>query len=270
MNISIFQYFDYRPYLKEVLASGKGGGWGKQSELAEALKCNSAYLSRVIKGIAELSLEQGYRANSYLGHTDAEAEYFLLQIQFARAGTSELKSYFKRKLEQARLENHNLGKRLKGVQKLSEKQQAKYYSAWFYAAIHVATSVPSLQTVDSLSTFFRLPKKTISDALVFLQEINVLERHGEKYKISSYQVHLGNSSDQIRQHHTNLRVKVIEAIQQETPADMHYSSIVSVSVDDVEKAKEIAVRAIEDIRSLVKTSKEETVLCYNFDLFMMG
>ena len=242
---------------------------GKQSELAQAMKCNSAYLSRVMSGRAELSLEQGYLANSYLGHTETESEYFLLLIQYARAGTAALKSYFKRKLQSAREDNLNLGKRLKALKTITEPQQAKYYSAWYYSAIHVATSVSTLQTSDSLCAFFRLPKRIVNEALSFLVEANLVTREGDKYEIASTHIHLGDTSPHRIQHHTNWRMKTIEVIQQQSPSDVHYSSVVTLSHEDIEKAKEIAVEAIEKIRNLIKTSKEETVICYGFDFFKL-
>ena len=76
---------------------------------------------------------------------------FLLLVQHARAGTHSLRAHFKRAISTAQEERLNLQKRVGVKQTLSKEDQATYYSLWYYAAVHVMTGIPSLQTKAAIT-----------------------------------------------------------------------------------------------------------------------
>jgi hypothetical protein len=60
------------------------------------------------------------------------------------------------------------------------------------------------------------------------------------------------------------------SLERETPQELHYSGVISVGQDDLPKVREALVRALDDVRGIVKKSKDETVYCYSLDLFGLG
>jgi hypothetical protein len=46
--------------------------------------------------------------------------------------------------------------------------------------------------------------------------------------------------------------------------------VISVSRGDLPKVRETLVRAMEQVRAIVKDSKDEAVYCYALDLFGLG
>ncbi|MEK7395435.1 MAG: hypothetical protein AAB116_00725, partial [Candidatus Poribacteria bacterium] len=95
MGNSIFEYKDYKAYLKEILNRRSENERGIRTRLAEAIYCHNGYVSQVLNGAAHFSLEQAEAINKYLGHNKDQSSYLLLLVQHARAGTSGLKEYFK-------------------------------------------------------------------------------------------------------------------------------------------------------------------------------
>src|SRR5687767_3647885 len=87
----IFDYDDYKKYLKQVFDAEGAARSGKRTAFSKALGCQPAYLSRVLNADAQLSLEQVDRASQFLGHAPDEQKYFFFLVLWNRAGTSTLK-----------------------------------------------------------------------------------------------------------------------------------------------------------------------------------
>jgi plasmid maintenance system antidote protein VapI len=111
MEESVFDYSDYVELLKSK-AGPEGTRRGVRLAMAKALECHSSYLTKVLNSTANLSLEQALKLTEYFGMTAEEAEYFLLLVEKARAGTSALKKHFDFKLEKSRQQRLSLKERV--------------------------------------------------------------------------------------------------------------------------------------------------------------
>jgi hypothetical protein len=157
---------------------------------------------------------------------------------------------------------------VKGV--LTENDQARYYSCWYFAAIHVALSIGGLQTPDRLASYFNLPRKKVLEVLDFLVEKGLGRRQGASYKIGPKHLHLGNGSANITKHHTNWRTQAVISLDRDMEKDVHYSSVVTLSKADVTKIKDRVIQAIQETIKEIEKSPEEEVYCYAVDLFALG
>src|SRR4051812_42726625 len=92
---SVFEYQAYKPYLHDLVRSK---GRGEKSKIARVLRCHVAYVSQVLKGSAQFSLEQADVLSTYLGHSDDEVEYFNLLVSHARSGSASLSERLERKI----------------------------------------------------------------------------------------------------------------------------------------------------------------------------
>lgn len=240
-----------------------------RSRIAEVAGCNTTYVTHVLKGVAQFSLEQSERISKRIGHSRSETEFFLLLVQQNRAGTVALRSLLLEQLDRQVSEHFDFQKRLKFEGTLSQENQAIYYSAWYFSAIHVAISLPEFQTRSALSRYFGLTEDTVNDALEFLVSRGLATQDGGKFKVGSVSLHLGKNSPMIRKHHGNWRVRAIQSMDHLRESDLHYSSVVTVSKADADRVRSIMVKAIEEIREVVKNSKDEGVFAYTFDLFSL-
>lgn len=270
MKGSVFEYLDYKKYLIDWMDNRASGGRGERSRIAAILKCHVAYISRILGDQAHLSLEQAHALNSYLEHGPEEADFFLLLVQSARAGSAELQRHFEAKIRGEIEKRSVLKNRLEYRKALSETDQATYFSAWYYAAIHLLLALPELQTRDSLARYLRVAPKRVGEVLGFLTSAGLAIENKGRFQTGPTSIHLGNDSPMISKHHSNWRLQALQSLERESPDELHYSSAVTVARKDIPEVRKILISAIEQVRAVVRASKEDALYCYALDLFEVG
>lgn len=93
----IMPEWDYRILLRRKLDDQ---GRGSRDRLSRFAKMQPAYLSMVLSGKHHFSLEQAERVAEFFEMKSAEKDFFLILVQIVRAGSDELREYFKLKLEE--------------------------------------------------------------------------------------------------------------------------------------------------------------------------
>lgn len=262
----IYDYKDYRAFLVDALG-GAGKRTGQRGALARHLGCQTAYLSQVLSGSANFSLEQAYKVNQFFSHDSTASEFFLLLVQKERAGTHELKDYFQNKISEIKTKRSELKNRVTANRTVSDKDHAFYYSHWYISAIHVALSVTSLQTVAELSKHFQLEDGVVREVLEFLTSTGLADFSRGKYTIGSSHVHLTKESRFVKQLHTNWRMQAIQSLDRRREEDFHYSVTYSLSKEDALKIRHMILDLIERNMEVVKPSKEEVLYCNTIDFF---
>lgn len=266
MTGAVYDFKDYRKFLIEALG-GESKRTGQRGALAEHLGCQSAYLSQVLKGVANFNLEQAFKVNQFFGHDETASEYFLNLVQLERAGTRELKQYFQGKLDRIHAKRTEIKARVKKTRDISDADHAHYYSQWYISAIHVALSITSLQTVNDLCTYFHLEEATVRETLEFLTSRELAKFANHKYSIGPSHVHLPRDSAYIRNLHTNWRLQAVASLDRRRADDLHYSVVYSLSREDAAKIRKMILDTIEKNMEVVKPSKEEVLYCNSIDFF---
>lgn len=264
---TIFDFENYKEYLTFFEVSRKNFEKGFRSRLADHIGCQSGYISHILNGNAQLSLEQTMKAAGFLNLDKRERKYFLLLVEYARAGTPDLKSHFKDELTRSREEFLNIKTRVGGSRELSEKEQSLYYSHWKYVAIHVLASLPEYNDVKSISFALGISEQSVSKILLFLIQTGIVKEEKGKLKSGLTKVHLNRESSLIRQHHTNWRIAAIQSLSDEIKSDIHYSTVSTLSFKDAEVLRSKMVKLIEDYVETIGPSHEEVMYCFNLDFF---
>lgn len=263
---SIFQFSDYKTYLESQLG-GKRERRGLRAKLAAFVGCQTAHVSQVLNGGSQFTIEQAFKINGFLKHDEEESHFFLLLLQKSRAGTIEVQRYFSQQIQDILTHRSLIKNRLEKIKEIPTEHHARYYSSWHYLAIHVAISIPGLQTKEALSEHFRLPLVMVNEALHFLCSIGLAEQIGGRYHTGRLNIHLGNDSDNINKHHTNWRVQAMESLGRAVAEDIHYSVVFSLSVADSKKLRDRLLEVIKANLRDVGPSKEETMYCTCIDFF---
>jgi uncharacterized protein (TIGR02147 family) len=261
---TIFDYRDYKAFLSDTI---ERKGHGERSRIAAALRCHLAYVSQVLNGGAQLSLEQADLLNTHLAHNEEESDFLLLLVGHARAGTESLRKRYEQRIRRVLAERARVEARLKLKKPLAPESRATYYSSWFYSAIHLLLSIPEFQTKDKIAQHLRLPMAQVTQALDFLVSTGLAEHSGGRYRTGQVTLHLENNSPLSPRHHSSWRMQAVQAIDRQDPANFHYTSVISMSPDDVPAVRKILVDAIEQIRAVVRSSPEEAIYCYSIDHF---
>lgn len=266
MKNSIYEYSDYKSYLKDKIQSLPSKGRGVKLKMAEHLHCQNTYVSLVLNSEAHFSLEQGARLNSFFEHTQYEARFFLLLLHQARAGSEELRKYYQEEIRDVVIRNSDLKKRTHVKNSLREKDQDVYYSSWIYSAIHILVTIKEFQTAPQIARRLNLSKDKTMEVLNFLIGCGILIKEGSTYSTGLTQIHLSKDSPHIQKHHTNWRIRAIHSIDLNDPSDLHFSNVISMSEKDIVKVREIFINAIADARSIIKDSPEEKLhsICVDF------
>jgi uncharacterized protein (TIGR02147 family) len=243
-------------------------GHGEKRRIAEALACNSAYVSQVLERDAHFSLEQAAVLNKHMDHNELEKNFFLLLVQRDRAGNRELREHLNTQIKVILERRLTIQHKMDHKEKLSVEAQATYYSTWHYAAVHVLLLIPDYRTREAISNRLNLSMKKTSEILDFLVANGLAQHEGGQFLYGHIQVFVPESSPLAAKNHVNWRLKAMTSLDQQKDEDLHYTSIASLNSDDVPKIRSVLMRAIDEIRQIVKNSeKEDTVICYDLDLF---
>lgn len=265
----VFDFDDYKAYLKYLRDHSALGGRGFQAKLANISGCQTAYVSQILNGNAHFSLEQAYAVNKLLMHTKAEARFFILLIQSSRAGNAELRNHFREIMEEELNKHLNLRERFQVKNVLSYEDKMTYYSEWYYAAVHILMTIPSAGTPEKMAEYLNLPLTKVRGIIKFLISSGLAKEERGKYVSGNNRIHIGKDSSLLSKHHINWRMKAIQSFDQGDENSLNYTSIVSLSKQDLLKLKSKWVREIESFNSIVRDSKEETLACLNLDFFKL-
>jgi len=268
MEKTVFDFESYKTYL-----NGRVGGprqrRGIKSLMAKTLKCQPTYISQVLNGSADFSFEQAEILNRFFGHSREESVFFLLLIQKERAGTRSLQEFIQSQMSEMISKRMEISQRLGHKATLTQEQQSTYYSSWHFAAIHVALTVPELRTKESIKRYLRIPSKKVDEVLKFLLEAGLAKTDGREYLTGEVQIHLGHDSHNITKHHSHWRQQALESLDREELSDLHYSTIVSISREDVLRIKNRILEEIKANQAIIKDSPEEELFAYTADFFSM-
>ena len=265
--IYIFEYSDYKVFLTAFEKQRSSIQKGFRSRLAEVLDCQNAYISQILNSHANFGLEQGLKIARYIKLNELETRYFILMIEYARAGTKELQSFFKQDLNQLRAKHLNIKDRIPQATTLNRENQSIYYSSWIYPTIHMIVTMTNFRIISKISLALRLSEEAVKEAVLFLVSTGlVIEKNGELFP-GTMQLHLEQDSPQIRQHHTNWRMSAVQSLSVGYKDDIHYSTVSTLSLDDVEKIKSKFVRVIQEYVETIASSSEEAMYNFNLDFY---
>lgn len=267
--MNIYQFLSYRIYLQ---ANFQDPSYKKKkSELAEFLNCHPGFISQALSiGKTHFTPEHIYKIAQFFKLDESETNYLILLLQYEKAGSVELKNHFKSQLTKIQNENQEITSKIKKTErKLSEYDKAIYYSHWAYMGIHIAISLPNLNTVKALNDHFKIDKKFLNSILEFLIETELIEKKANKLLIGKTRIHLDRNSALIKSLHQNWRQKAIESLVDNDEINLHYSSVLALSKKDVLKIRTLILDLIKEKETILIPSPEEEVIVFNVDYFKL-
>ena len=236
--ISVFEFKSYKSYLKKLLAPS-GPSRGMRTGLAEVLGCNIGFISQVLNGDTHFSLEHAIRVTDFIQLSGQEKDFFLILVHYEKAGSHQLREYYQKQIDEMLFKRQEIKNRIRSSKSLDEKDYVTYYSQWFFAAIHMLLSIPGYQTKIAVSKKLGITLKQVDTALTFLTEKGFVIEEDGLYKTGATRIHLSKTSPIIIQHHTNWRLEAIKSFSNLNEDDLHYSAVLTMSVEDSKKIKNV-------------------------------
>ncbi|WP_413287638.1 DUF4423 domain-containing protein [Bdellovibrio sp. HCB337] len=264
-----FEFKSYKTYLRKLLDQAENRGL--MSRLSEAAGCQRPYLSKVLQSDSEVQLtpDHMYGICDYLGLSEAEGNFLKLLLEHERASSSKYRQSLEKRIAQAKSQHLNLKNQTGGKELLNTgaDPMAFYYSYWLYAALHIAVSIPGMQTVAKLASKFSLPESMIESHLMALENAGLVKKNRDKWSWQSGDIHLENESYWILPHHMNWRNQAVQNVALRLPDDTHYSVVQSISAADFEVLRHKMIEWIRQFQKVSSPSAPEELVCFNLDFF---
>ena len=264
---TIYLFDNYHEFLRN-LVYGPQAQHGIQAKMAKAMGCQAAYLSQVLKEKAQLTDDHALNLASYLELDEIETEYLLLLVRHGRAATPQLKSHLERQRKKLQTTANEIKNRADARTVVSrEMEVAKYFTTWVAPTIHVATSSPSLQTVEALAHRFGLSQSKVQEVLDFLQQEGLINEENGRWLFSGNSLHLPRESPLHIAHQLTHRHQAIRSIEILNSEDLHFSSICTMDVQDFRLLKKQMLDWIQKAQKKIHASGSEEVYGICVDLF---
>lgn len=267
--MNIFDFHDYKHCINEWIASQPRNGHGQLRQMALHLNVNSVVMSQIFRGDRDLTVEQGLAISSFIGFTDLERDYFMLLIQKNRAGNRELQTYFEKQLEQLRTAATALKNRVKH-QKFTDEDKATFYSQWYYSAVRLGVSIPHLDSAAAVAQHLNLDRALVSKVIDFLKSHELIVEKKGRLDIGPQVTHVGHDSPFVNRHHSNWRLKGLQAMESPSEKNLFYTGPMALSQDAANDIRKILVETVEKATKKAAPSDSEVLRCLNIDWFEVG
>lgn len=146
--------------------------------MSEAAGCQRSYFSQVIHGNVQLTPDHGFKLCKYFQFNSREQDFFLTQLELARAATAEYRAYLEEKLVQIKRAQEN-------PKAKATPEQLQYFSSWHWSAIHLLTSIPGYEQASAIAERLRLPQNLVLQTLESLAKRGLVKHEGNLWKYAS-------------------------------------------------------------------------------------
>ena len=265
---SIFDYTDYRKYLREYYAWAKSNqrGFSHRAFMAKTGMSGPNYFKRVMDGVHNLTDKSIPKFISALNITDSEAEYFRHLVYFNQAETL---------VEKDRCFTVLMDLKTPHRHTVLEKAQYDYYKDWYNIAIREMLSFFAYK--DNPKDLGKrlsppVPPKKVKQAIELLEALGLVEKTADGTLKATSQFVLTNPDVQsllIPKFHQTMARLAEAAVTRFSKDERHFSSsTVSLSERTYKEIIEL-IRATrkEVLRKVGEDQEPERVYHLNMQLF---
>ena len=225
----IFEFENYKEFVRAKVKSMPHNGRGQYLKIAKILGIHTTMVTHIFKGKAHLSAGQTLNLAKYFGLSDLEMDYLVQMVLVAKAENQEAREYFLEKMNSIREKQLNLRDRLNQKKKMEEKDQAEFFSAWYYVGIWLATALPDGKTPEEIANFYSLQLGLVTQVLRFLSNMGKVTEQNGKYFANMDSVFVGKESPFLYRHHINWRLKCMEKYYSLEKEDLVFTNPISLS-----------------------------------------
>lgn len=274
--MNIYEHNDYRHILRELLEKKKylDKSFTFQA-MAEFMRVQKPYLSKVINNRADFSTDQLYMACEYLGLDKEEKHYLNLLLEYERSTFDVRRDELLQEIEaiqdSKRDSKEVLGKNIRSMDAdtFDSSDYVEYYLDPIILVVHMFLTIPRFQkNHDLICDELQISNNHLKDILTKLVEMNLIEINNGKVKVLVGSMHLPRESKIVGAHHQLLRQL---GLFKKTRVPLERKKSFSVTFSSNEKSRkkmEIEFNNfLEKVRELSMEGKKTDCYQLNFDLF---
>jgi uncharacterized protein (TIGR02147 family) len=230
-------------------------------KIAQLLNIHTTMVTHIFKGNSNLSVEQALKLAELFALSKLETEYLVTLVQHERASNRQSRLYFENQLQTLKDRTLNLSERLQTKTSLDERDQAIFYSAWYYSGIRLLAAIHQIQSAEAFAEILDLPLRVVAQTLKFLLSTGLLRMENGYYIIGETLTYVGRDSAMVTRHHLNWRLKAIEQLEQIPVDELVYTNAIALSKKDFLKIREELVQFLERYKAIGDPSPSEE-LCF--------
>jgi uncharacterized protein (TIGR02147 family) len=265
--LSLYQFDDYKAFLTQFVERSPGLGRGTYNRMAKFLGVNTTFVSQVIRGPKDFSVDQALLVSEFLGLGAEEEKYWLLLVQRDRCGHHKAKSFFTREISRMRAEARSLSSRVPKHHVVEAKDQAMFYSHYLYSAVRLLTGIKGYRSPSGIAERLGLTREKTGAILEFLVRVGLCRSVNGRYEIGPANTHVDKKSSWVGSHHTNWRLKAIENLPRLREDDLAFTAPLTVTPADAARIVDLLRETVERASKVVEGSEPEDLYCLNLDFF---
>lgn len=262
---NIFQYTNFRGYMEEKLATPPYGR-GSRGRMAHFLNCQPSFISQVMKGKNELSLEHAHQLNLFFEHDQDESNFFIHLVLLSKAGSTGLAGHLENQLREIKEKALSI-ERVSPQNELSEEDTLQYYNDWRNSMIHMAVTIPKFRSVEALVERLQIPENEVLEKLQFLTRLNLCRKVTDRYyEPGEMRIHLKKSTAYSKTAAIMMRLHNLEKMNMLKKNDMNFSANFTISHEKFELLKSRFRDVIKDINESLVDDEPESLFSLTIDL----
>jgi len=258
---SIFDYMDYREYLRDVFTTEKKDkAFFSYRYVSQRTGIDSGQLTKILQGQLHLSARNIKKINDFLQLQGKEEEYFNLLVHFGKArNSSEVEMYFQKIMSFREITPHEMN-----------AEQLTFYSQWYYVALYAYLSIhPAFKPHVELARTLVPPveAKHIENALETLKALGLIVENPKLQCWEITQKHLSTpekwSDSMVKTFQRNTLNLAVDALQSIPKQHRHFTTLtISINPETLEQLKAITEEYRRSVIKLVEECNDPTMVMH--------
>ena len=196
----LYRCAHYRDFVLACIEdpSGSGRKHGSVQKVARALGCHPTFVSQVLHGKNDFSVEQAIAFAKSVALSDEQTHFFVLLVQRERSGNRATRKYFDQQIKDILRAREAMVNRLPELTSTALAETSPFLRDWVPQAIHQVLQLPLDPVAEAVAEVLEPPVSVVRRNLLLLEELGLVERQGTakgvQWKVCESSVHLGNKS----------------------------------------------------------------------------
>jgi uncharacterized protein (TIGR02147 family) len=272
--LNVFTYTDYRQALRDLVTERKQfeRGFGFHA-LADAARIQRPYLSKVLKGTAQLSTDQMFLITTMLKLSAEEQDFLQLLLEHDRTAVAERKKRLAARIkavgDKHRDSSAHLSAKTVDAQGSSLGGIADYYLDPITQVVHTAISIDHFaKSPLTLAAELAISGQQLHAILATLERLGLAYREGGKILPRETALHLAKSSPLYRAWRNQIKLLSSQRLNQLREEDAY--SFTTVFSADEKTRKTVHERFLDFLKACetsVRDAPAKQVYHLAFDLF---
>lgn len=258
---AIYEHEDFRGYLSMRLDRD---GRGTRLKLARHIECQPSFVSQVLSGKNELSLEHAHKMNVFFNHSNEEAQYFIHMVLLSKAGSFELQKFWREKMRDLREEQMQVHKVVKR-RELHQDDLLYYYSNWLCVSVHMLATIPAMQNPEALRARIGASEKDFAETINFLTRTGLINVEDGAIHVGE-DLHLKKTSPYAQAASVLTRLKVLEKIRLSDPRAVNFSANFTISKNAYNGLRKRILDFITELDEHIQSEEPEEFVTLVLDL----